>query len=87
MNRAAKSAEINKNLARFLEMLPAVVVDHEGQYALLRHGEIVEFFPSAIEAQIAGNRRFDDFIFSIQHVKETAEELGYFSCAINNGET
>lgn len=70
----SKSEEIDRNLERFLEVLPSLVNDHEGQYALIRHGRILEFFDSAMDAQIAGNQRFDDKIFSIQRVRETAEE-------------
>lgn len=77
----SKSDEIDRNLAKFLELLPALTRDHAGKWALLRHESIIEFFDSAIDAQIAGNNKFDDQIFSIQPVKEEAEELGYFSYA------
>jgi hypothetical protein len=80
-----KSEEIDRNLERFLEQLPALVEDHEGQYVLIRHGKILEYFDTALDAQIAGNQRFEDHIFSIQCVKEAAEELGYFSYAIDPG--
>jgi hypothetical protein len=83
----SKSEEIDRNLERFLEELPALVGEHEGQYALIRHGKIRDFFDSALAAQIAGNQRFEDQIFSIQCVKETAEELGYFSYAIDPRQT
>ena len=78
-----KSEEIDRNLEKFLEMLPILMPDHEGEHVLIRDGKILAFFPSALDAQIAGNRRFDDQIFSIQCVKEVAEELGYFSYAID----
>lgn len=78
----SKSEEIDRNLERFLIMLPGLVDAHEGQYALIRNGEIKGFFESALDAQIAGNQRYDDQIFSFQCVRETAEELGYFSYAI-----
>lgn len=70
-----KSEEIDRNLAKFLERLPSIVGEHEDEYALMRHGEIIDFFPSAIDAQIAGNTRFDDAIFSIQHVTKDAEVI------------
>lgn len=41
------------------------------------------FYASIIDAQIAGNNKFDDQIFSIQPVKEDAEELGYFPYAVD----
>ena len=79
----SKIEEIERNFEEFRKRLPKLVEDREGQYALLRHGQIEDFFASAIDAQIAGNRQFDDQLFSIQCVKETAEELGYFSCAVD----
>jgi hypothetical protein len=79
----SKSDEINRNLAKFLEMLPSLTRDHSGKWALMRNAEIIEFYDSAIDAQIAGNVKFDDHIFSIQPVKEEAEELGYFSYAVD----
>jgi hypothetical protein len=79
----SKVDEIDRNLAKFLEMLPALTRDHFGKWALMRNEAIVEFYDSAIDAQIAGNNKFDDEIFSIQPVKEEAEELGYFSYAVD----
>ncbi len=79
----SKTAEIDRNLGRFLEILPRLVPAHSGKYVLMRHGEVVEFYGSAIDAQIAGNQKFDDGVFSIQQVKEVAEELGYFSYAVS----
>ena len=62
MSHAAlsKSNVIDRDLERFLTILPASLADHAGEYALLRHAEVVSFFPSALDAQIAGNRWFDD---------------------------
>jgi hypothetical protein len=56
--------ELDRNFEQFLELLPGLKAEHEGQFALLRLGEIVGFFGSAVDAQIAGNQRFDDGIFS-----------------------
>ena len=79
----AKSAEIDRNLGRFLELLPDLMREHEGEYASLRDTAILGFYDSAINAQIAGNQRFSDHIFSIQQVKDTAEELGYLAYALH----
>ncbi len=81
---SARVSEIDDNLTCFLKILPSLVPDREGQYALLRHGSIVDFFPTAVEAQIAGNQRFGDRLFSIQAIREQAEELGYFSYALHS---
>ncbi|HXA26616.1 MAG TPA: hypothetical protein VNW90_30370 [Acetobacteraceae bacterium] len=82
----AKLAEIDNNLERFLELLPELLEKHPSEYVLMHQKNIIGYFKSAIDAQIAGNRKFEDSIFSIQHIMEPAEELGYFSHAIHTGE-
>jgi hypothetical protein len=77
-----KLAEIDRNLEQFLEQLPSLMAEHKGEYALLRAGKVVAYFGSAIDAQIAGNRRFHDRLFSIQQVSDVPAELGRFSYAI-----
>ena len=78
----AKLAEIDRNLERFLQILPSLMADHEGEYALLRHAVVVGYYPSAIDAQIAGNQRFEDRMFSIQQVATAAAELGRYTHAV-----
>ena len=85
MNQSSfsKSDEIDRNLEKFLEILPTLPGDLEGKWALLRHQSLIEFYDSAMDAQIAGNNRFDDRIFSIQPVKREAEDLRFFSYAVD----
>jgi hypothetical protein len=80
-----KSEEIDRNLERLSEIMHDLMPDHQGEYALMRHGDVVGFFPDPLDAQIAGNQKFDDYIFSIQCVQEAPEQLGYFSYAIDSG--
>jgi hypothetical protein len=78
----AKLAEIDRNLEGFLQLLPSLMAEHKGQYALLRHGAVVGYHQSAIDAQIAGNRQFEDRMFSIQQITDEAVELGWYSYAV-----
>ena len=87
MSGSDKLTEIDSNLARFLELLPTLVKAHRDEYVLLRHQQVIGYFDTAIDAQIAGNQRFDDQIFSIQQVKEAAEELGRYSYAVLSRES
>jgi hypothetical protein len=87
MSGSAKLTEIDRNLARFLELLPGLAKTHHDKYVLMRHQQVIGYFDSAIDAQIAGNQRFDDQIFSIQQVKEAAEELGRYSYAVLSRES
>jgi hypothetical protein len=77
-----KTEEITRNFEQFRKVLPDLLADRQGEYALIRHGKIRGFFDSALDAQIAGNSQFDDQLFSIQCVKDAAEELGYFTYAL-----
>jgi hypothetical protein len=79
----AKLTEIDRNLEMFLQLLPSIMNEHEGQYALLRHQALVGYYPSAIDAQIAGNQQFSDRLFSIQEVTEAIAELGHYSYAVS----
>jgi hypothetical protein len=86
MSHSAKLAEINSNLERFLALLPSMMAEHAGQYVLMRHKSVVGYYDSAIDAQIAGNQKYEDRLFSIQHVREVAEELGHFAYAVHSGD-
>ena len=77
----SKIEEIDRNLEKFLAMLPSLLAQHAGQYVLMRHGAVVSFFDSARDAQIAGNQKFSDMVFSIQPVEDTVEQLRHFSSA------
>jgi hypothetical protein len=80
-----KRREIDGNLERFLPLLASLLAEHEGQYALMRHGEIMGFFDTAIDAQIAGNQRFEDGLFSFQLLRDEVEELGLWCHALRCG--
>lgn len=80
--REGKVAEISRNADRFAELLPELLASREGQYALMRDQKIVGFYPSAIEAQTAGNEQFQDGRFSIQKVTDEVEHLGRYAYAI-----
>jgi len=79
----AKLAEIDRNLAVFQQLLPDLVLQHPDEYVLMRHGEVLDYFPEAIDAQIAGNQRFPDLMFSIQRITDLPEQLGCFSHAVD----
>lgn len=82
MDSRTKIEEIEQNYKRFMELLPTLVDRHPGQYALLRDREIVGCYESAIAAQVAGNQRFKDHLFSIQAITQTPEHLGFFAHAL-----
>jgi hypothetical protein len=77
-----KGTEIDRNWERFVELLPALMGEHADDYVLMKDRSVIGYYKSAIDAQIAGNQRFEDQIFSIQHIAQAPEELGRYSYAI-----
>ena len=70
---------INENYAAFVKLLPDLLDDHASKFALMRDGEIVEFFDSARDAFVFGEEKFDDGLFSVQEVTTAAADLGWYS--------
>src|SRR5690349_18261387 len=52
----SKLSALRLNYAAFMRRLPELLPDHEGQYALMRDGNIVEYFNSPREALLAGRK-------------------------------
>ena len=80
----AKTTEIDRNRRFFVDALPSMLAEHEGEYVLMRDATVIAFFSTPLDAQIAGNQQFPDHRFSIQRVKARPEELGYFSYAAHS---
>ncbi len=75
--------QVRANYKAFEQKLPSLLQSHRGKFALMRHGEIIEFFNTARDAFVAGQRLFpQDQLFSIQEVVETPIDLGFLSHAL-----
>lgn len=74
--------EVKRNFEAFQEKLPELVASNPGKYALMRDGEVVEFFDTARDAHSAGKKLFPDVLFSVQQVITTSADLGFFSHAV-----
>ena len=72
------------NFAAFQLGLPELLKTHPGKFAVMRHGEFVEFFDTLSDAARFGARMFADEIFSVQEVAERRIDLGFFSVAIDH---
>jgi hypothetical protein len=82
-----RQKEVDDNLNAFLAELPKIPQENRGKFALLRHGKIVGYFDSPLDAASAGNLKYTDKLFSIQQVTEAAVDLGYYSHGRNMGST
>ncbi len=81
MNRAARIAEIDSNYDAFQRVLVKHLKSHESEFALLRKGEIIAFFPTVSEAASEAAIRFQDQVYSIQQVVQDPIDLGFFTHA------
>jgi hypothetical protein len=74
-----KLSALKINYAAFLRRLPELLAAHEGQYALMRDGDIIEYFDSPRAALLAGRGRYPDDLFSVQEVRRSEADFGWFS--------
>ncbi len=74
--------EVDRNYKAFQKLLPTLILEHRGQYALMRDEKIVNYFTTPVDARAAAEVIFTDGLFSIQPVTDTALDLVYFSYAV-----
>jgi hypothetical protein len=75
--------EIDQNFDFFQRSLRGFLLEHRGEYALIRHKEVVDFYPGPGEAYRAGLEKFADELFSVQEVEDRPAEFGLISLAID----
>jgi hypothetical protein len=81
----ALESELKANFATFLERLPNLLGTHRGKFALMRHREVVDFFDTARDAFLTGQRTYADGLFSVQEVTDAVADLGFYSHALPSG--
>jgi len=81
---AEKRAEIETNFRAMSEKLDEYMPLHARKFALMRHGEVIEFYSNWEDAFKTGAKFYEDGLFSIQKVTKTPVDLGYFSYAMSS---
>ncbi len=74
--------QVESNYRAFVKMLPTLLEPHAGKFALMHDGEIVEFFDTARDAYVTGQRLYPGASFSVQEVIDRPADLGFFSHAV-----
>lgn len=74
-----KREEIEKNFNAISQRLNEYMPLHANKYALMRHGEVVEFYSRWEDAYKTGRKFYDDGLFSVQKVTNVPIDLGFFS--------
>lgn len=77
--------EIDRNFVAFRSAVATLMDDHEGHYALMRHGQVIHVYEKLVDAVTAGHGSFSDGIFSIQEVTMSPLDLGFYSHANSLG--
>jgi hypothetical protein len=76
-------AEVDNNFEAFQKELPNLSAQR-GKYALMRHGEIVNFYDTMNDAVSTGNTVYQDKLFSVQLVTTQPVDLGFLSHALHS---
>lgn len=77
--------EIERNYAAFKDMLPELLPERAGQYALLHNQTLAGLYATAGEAERAGFAQYQDAPYSIQLVTQRPIDLGFYSYALGQG--
>ena len=78
-------AEISANFEAISVKMDELMPLHAHQHALMRGGEIVEFYSNWEDAYKTGRRLYKDGRFSVQEVTKTPIDLGWFSHVVHSG--
>jgi hypothetical protein len=82
MSQERQRKEIEMNYKIFKKMLPKLLAENRGKFALFHHGELKAVFDTAGDAYIAGRKMYKSQPFSIQEIIETPADLGFYSHAL-----
>ena len=75
--------EVDANFEAFQKVLPDLFPYEADRWALMRHGECVDFYDTLRDAETAGRAMYKDRIFSVQKVSDAVVDLGWFSHAMH----
>lgn len=77
-----KQKAIDRNYEAFKGLLPGLLETHPGKFVVMRDGKVIETFDTVRDAMVFGTKKFDDGLFSVQEITDTAVDLGFFSHAL-----
>lgn len=84
MSEEKLQQEIDQNYDEFIKLLPTILTDHRGKFALMHNKGVIGFYSSWSDARTTGER-FHKGQYSIQEVTDKPEDLGFFSHANISG--
>ena len=66
----------------FLEQLPALLDDHQGEVVVIHNSEVIRFFGSIVDAVRYGANTYGAGMFSAQEVVDDNPEIVSYSLAV-----
>ncbi|MBF0421360.1 MAG: hypothetical protein HQL73_00025 [Magnetococcales bacterium] len=72
--------EEDENYSAFMCMLPELLKEHAGRWAILHRGELVGLFDTMERALQEGEGRFSDGDFGLQQVTGSILALNWIGC-------
>lgn len=82
MTKSEKQNAVDRNYEAFKGLLPDMLKEHPGKFVVMRDGEVIETFDTVRDAVVFGTKTYDDGLFSVQEITDTAVDLGFFSHAL-----
>ena len=79
--------QAERNCKAFKKLLPEISEGRLGKLALVRNGEIVEFFDTPGDALKSGRLLYEDETFSTQEITNRVVDLGFHSHVANLAST
>ena len=73
------NAEADRNYEAFAVLLPGLLPDQRGRFALMHDAQIVGFYDSSLDATLEGLRKFGEGRYSVQEITDEPEHLGFYS--------
>jgi hypothetical protein len=81
--RRTRQEEVDRNYEAFNKMLPQILAEHRGKYALMKNGEILGYYSTPQDAAESAEKFIPDRLYSIQQVTNASADLGYYSHAVS----
>ena len=83
IDREKLQAEVDRNFEAFNKLLPDLLVEHDGKYAVMHAEQVDQIFDTAGDALKYAEVKFGDGLYSIQLIIRSVADLGYFSHALH----
>ncbi len=83
MSKEKIQQEVDQNYEAFQKVLPGLMRQSPGKWALLHNKEVEAVFDTAMDACTAGEKLYPDKLFSVQEISEQIVDLGWYSHAVS----